>query len=143
MRSDDQAIDLLVAVVGEREHRPVVSGFARAHLDAADNAVSAGRGRDLNAVAVGALELDRVGEVDGRGVKADIDGLDRAGGGNAEPGCERKGRKRRGGAKTCQETTSELGSRRSSRPTIGNSPLHNLAGFTPNSRLGDVWRPPA
>ena len=50
MRRDDQPVDLLVGVVGEREHRPVLSAFARAHLDAADDAVGAGRGRDLDAV---------------------------------------------------------------------------------------------
>ena len=134
MRRDDQAVDLLVAVVGEREHRPIGSGFARAHLDAADDAVGAGRGRDLDAVAVGVLELDRVGEVDGRGVEADIDGLDRGSGGDAEQGCEREGCERRGGAKKCQETTSELGSRRSSPRRCKFPAITNLAGFTPNSR---------
>ena len=69
MRRDDQAVDLLVAVIGEREHRPVSSGFARAHLDAADDAVGARRGGNLNAVAVGMLELDRVGQIDGGGVE--------------------------------------------------------------------------
>ena len=64
VRRDDQAVDLLVAVVGERENRPIVSGLARAHLDAANDAVGAGRGRNLHAIAVGVLEFDGVGEVD-------------------------------------------------------------------------------
>ena len=58
MRRDDQAVDLLVAVVGEREHRPVGAAFARAHLDAAHDAVGAGRGRNLDAVGVGLLALE-------------------------------------------------------------------------------------
>ena len=69
MRHDDQPVDLLVAGIGEREDRPVGAALARAHLDAADDAVRPGRGRDLDAVAVGALALDRVGEVDGGGVE--------------------------------------------------------------------------
>ena len=55
MRHDDQPVDLLVAVVGEREHRPVGVAFARAHLDAAHDAVGAGRGRHLDAVGFGFL----------------------------------------------------------------------------------------
>ena len=65
VRRHDEPVDLLVAVIGEREHRPVPAGFARAHLDAADDAVGAGRGRNLDAIAVGVLEVDGVGEVDG------------------------------------------------------------------------------
>jgi hypothetical protein len=78
VRHDDQAVDLLVAVVGEREHRPVLSGLAPAHLDAAHDAVGGGGGRDLDAIAFGFEPLDRVGEVDGRGVDAHIDRLDGA-----------------------------------------------------------------
>ena len=75
MRHDDQAVDLLVAVVGEREHRPVVVAFAGAHLDAADDAVGAGRGRHLDAVVVGALAFDRGGEIDRSGAEPDADGF--------------------------------------------------------------------
>ena len=64
MRHDDQAVDLLVAGIGEREHRPVGAGLAGAHLDAAHDAVGPGRGRDLDAVAVAGQRLDAVGEVD-------------------------------------------------------------------------------
>ena len=66
MRHHDEPVDLLVAVIGEREHRPVVPGFAGAHLDAADDAVGAGCGGNLDAVAFGLLQLDGVGEIDGR-----------------------------------------------------------------------------
>jgi len=86
VRRDNQAVDLFVAVVGEREYRPIASSFARAHLDAANDAVGAGRGRDLQAIAVGVLEVDGVGEVDGGGIKADIDGLDCGRGGDPEQG---------------------------------------------------------
>ena len=77
MRHDDQAVDLLVAVIGEREHRPVVAALARAHLDAAHDAVGAGRGRNLDAVGFGVLPFGGGGEVDRRGVEADVDGFDR------------------------------------------------------------------
>ena len=60
----DQAVDLLVAVVGQREHRPVVSGLAGAHLDPADDAVGTGCGGNLETVAVGMLKFYRL---DGRG----------------------------------------------------------------------------
>ena len=78
VRHDDQPVDLLIAVVGEREHRPVVAGLASAHLDAADDSVGAGRGRHLDAVAFGFEPLHRLGEVDRRGVDAHIDRLDGA-----------------------------------------------------------------
>ena len=52
--------------------------FARAHLDAAHDAVGAGRGRDLDAVAFGLLHVGGGGEVDGRGVEPHVDGFDRA-----------------------------------------------------------------
>ncbi len=85
MRHDDQPVDLLVAGIGEREHRPVVAGLARAHFDAADDAVGAGRDRNLDAVAIGAWALGGGGQVDGGRVGADVDGIDRAGGDRAEP----------------------------------------------------------
>jgi len=118
VRRRDQAVDLLVTVVGEREHRPIVAGFAAAHLDAADDAVGAGRGRYLHAIGLGPQEFDGIREVDRRGVEADVDGFDRAGGGDTEQDGERKGRERRSGTNECQETTSELGSRRRSRPDV-------------------------
>jgi hypothetical protein len=72
----DQAVDLLVAVVGQRENRPVVSGLARSHLDTADDSVGTGCGGDLEAVAVSMLKFYRRGEVYRAGVDPDIDGLD-------------------------------------------------------------------
>ena len=83
MRHDDQPVDLLVAGIGKREHRPMVAGLACAHLDAARNAVGAGRDRNLNAVAVGARAFGGGGQVDRRGVGADIDGIDRVRRGSA------------------------------------------------------------
>ena len=114
----DQPVDLLVAIIGKREHRPIASGLARAHLDAADDAVGTGRGRDLHPIAVGALKLDGIGEIDRGGVHADIDRFDRGRAGNPEQGCEYQHRERRGGTTECQETTSELGSRRNPRPEV-------------------------
>src|ERR1700722_18134644 len=51
MRRNDQAVELVVGVVGEREHHPVLSALAGTHFDAADDAVGARRGGDLNAIA--------------------------------------------------------------------------------------------
>ena len=99
MRCDDQPVDLLFAIVGEREYRPVVSGLAPAHLDAANDAVSSGRGGNLYAVGIGALNFDRVGKVDCRRVDTDIDRLDGGGAGDAERGCKYEGREHGGGAK--------------------------------------------
>ena len=76
MRRDDQAVELVVGVVGEREHHPVLAAFAGADLDAADDAVGAGRGGNLDAVGVAALMIEHRGEVDRRRVAADADGVD-------------------------------------------------------------------
>ncbi len=78
MRRHDQAIELVVGVVGEREHHPVLAALAGADLDAADDAVGAGRGRDLDAVAVAVLMIEHRGEIDRRRVAANADGVDRA-----------------------------------------------------------------
>ena len=79
MRRHDEAVELVVGVVGEREHHPVLSALARAHLDAADDAVGAGRGGHLNAVGVAVLMVEDSGEVDRRRIAADADGVNRAG----------------------------------------------------------------
>ena len=76
MRHDDQAVDLLVAGVGEREHRPVGRALARRLLHAADDAVGAGRGRDLDAVGFGLDELGDAGEIDRGHVGAHVHRLD-------------------------------------------------------------------
>src|SRR5882724_7833284 len=78
MRGYDQAVELVVGVVGECEHHPVLAAFTGAHLDAADDAVGAGRGRDLDAVGVAALMIEDCGEVDRRRVTADADSVDGA-----------------------------------------------------------------
>ena len=78
MRHDDQPVDLLVGIIGEREHRPVGVGFARAHFDAAHDAVGAGRGGDLDAVGFGLLHVGRGGEIDGRDVEPHVDRFERA-----------------------------------------------------------------
>jgi len=79
-------------------------------------------------------ELDRVGEVDGSGVGANIDGFDGMGGGHADErrACDRQNRADSFGAETfcaqacgtqkCQEATSEAGSRRRSRHDNHRSP---------------------
>ena len=50
VRDDDQPVDLLVAGIGEREHRPVGVALARAHVHALHDAVRPGRGRHQDAV---------------------------------------------------------------------------------------------
>jgi len=91
MRHDDQPVDLLVGIVGEREHRPIGIGFARAHLDAAHDAVRTGRGGDLDAVAVGLLHVGGGGEIDGRGIEPHVHGFDgKRGGRRQQRGGERE-----------------------------------------------------
>src|SRR3982074_615187 len=63
MRCNDQTIELVVGVVGEREHHPELSAFAGAHFDAANDAVGAGCGGNLDAVGVAALMIEHRGEV--------------------------------------------------------------------------------
>ena len=71
MRGHENPVDLLVGVVGEREHHPVRScaAIASLHHDAADDAVLAGGGGDLDQVAIGAVALDHRRQVDGRSVE--------------------------------------------------------------------------
>ena len=49
-----------------REHDPgrLSAGLERADLDPADDAIGAGRGRHLNAIALRAVTLDHPGQVD-------------------------------------------------------------------------------
>ena len=79
MRRDDQAGQLLVGIVGQREDDPrrLRAGLERAHFDAPHDAVGAGRGRDLNAVALGAVMFDGPSEIDRVGIGRDPDGLHR------------------------------------------------------------------
>ena len=79
MRRDDQAGQLLVGVVGQREHDPGRLGprLERADLDAPDDAVCARRRRHLDAVAMRAVVLDGAGEVDRVGIGGHAHRLDR------------------------------------------------------------------
>src|SRR6266571_3667679 len=85
---------LVDGVVGEREHHPELAAFAGADFDAADDAVGAGCGGNLDAVGVAALVIEHRGEVDRGRVAADADGVDgarrRRGGNNHE--AQREGR---------------------------------------------------
>ena len=80
MRRHDQPVELLVGGVGEREDGPVAAGMLvlRFHLDASHDAVGAGRGGDLEIVALVAVDLDGAGEIERHVVPRDLDGLDGA-----------------------------------------------------------------
>ena len=77
MRCHDQALDLVIRIIGECEDNPGrgSAGFASAHLDAAHDAVGPRRGRHLQAVALGIVALNRIGEVDRLGIGRDADGF--------------------------------------------------------------------
>ena len=79
MGGDDEAGQLLVGIIGQREHDPrrLGAGLERAHLDASDDAVGARRGGDLNAVALSAVVLDGAGEIDRVGIGRHAHRLDR------------------------------------------------------------------
>src|SRR6202022_3967785 len=78
MWDDDEALDLLVAGIGQRKYGPIAVALARTHVHAADDAVRSGRGRYQQAIAFGAVALDRIGEIDRRCVGTHADGFDRA-----------------------------------------------------------------
>ena len=77
MRCNDQSIELVVSVVRERENHPVLSAFASADLDPANNAVGTGSGGNLDTVGFAALVVEHSGQIDGGRVAADADGVDR------------------------------------------------------------------
>ena len=81
MRRDDQARQLLVGIIGQREDDPgrLAARLQRADFDAAHDAVGARRGRDLNAVALGAVMFDGVGQIDRVGVDRHAHRLHREG----------------------------------------------------------------
>jgi hypothetical protein len=91
---DNQAVELIVGVVGEREHHPVLAALAGANFDAADNAVGAGRGRNLDAVGVAVLMFEYRGQVDRRHVTADADCVD---------GPRRRGRNNHEAQRKCRQ----------------------------------------
>ena len=84
VRHHDQPVDLLVAGIGEREHRPVGRAFARRLLHAADDAVGAGRGRNRDGVGVGLDQFGDAGEVDRGDVGAHVHRLDGVSGRRAQ-----------------------------------------------------------
>ena len=77
MGRHEQALDLLVGVVGQREDDPVRprAALLRADLDAPHDAVGAGRGGDLDAVALAGEMLDHGRQVDGGAVQRYPDGF--------------------------------------------------------------------
>ena len=70
MRDNEQAVDLLVRRIGEREDDPVRRPLRilRAHLDAANDAVRIGGGGDLQLIDLVVETLDGSPEVDGVGI---------------------------------------------------------------------------
>ncbi len=78
MRRHEEAVDLLVGIVGQREDDPVGAGagFAGLHGDPADDAVAPGRRGDADLVAVRPVALDHGREVDGLGVGIHAHGFD-------------------------------------------------------------------
>ena len=81
MRRHDEALDLLVGVVGEREDDPVRprAGILGAHLDPAHDPVGTRRRRDEQAIALRGIAFDRFGEIDGRRIERNAGRLDRPG----------------------------------------------------------------
>src|SRR5262249_6019791 len=65
--------------------------LARAYLDAADDALGVGGGGYLHAIAVALRAVERVGEVDCRGIDADVDGVEGAHGRGGERRDENRG----------------------------------------------------
>ena len=66
MRRNNQPCELLLGIIGQREHDPgrLRPRLERADFNPADDAVGAGRGRHLDAIALGAVTLDRPSEID-------------------------------------------------------------------------------
>jgi hypothetical protein len=95
MRCNDQPIELVVGIVGEREHHPILSTFAGADFDSTDDTVSARRRGNLDAVGIAALVIEHGGKIDCRRVTADADRVDRPRGlrGDKHHEAQREGRK--------------------------------------------------
>jgi hypothetical protein len=79
MRRDDQPVKLFIAIVGKRKNRPIAAAGSGPHFDATDDAIGGRRSRNLDAVAVGVLKLDRIGQIDRLRVAMDIDRFNGAG----------------------------------------------------------------
>ncbi len=113
MRRDDQTIELIVGIVGEREHHPVLAAFTGADLDAADDAISSRRSGNLDSVSITTLMVEDGGEVDGGRVTADADGVDRARGRRDSNNHEAQRNER----KAPDQTQCQYSAKRSSRPS--------------------------
>ena len=102
MRRDDQPVELLVGGVGEREDRPVAGRalVVGLDLDAAHDAVGAGRGRDLEVLALVAVDLDGARQVERDIVAGDLDRFD--GACAADSRADRIANAARATAKTCR-----------------------------------------
>jgi hypothetical protein len=61
MRRYDQAAELVVGIVGEREHHPILHALLGAHLDAANDTVGSRRRRNLDAVGVAVRMIEHCG----------------------------------------------------------------------------------
>ena len=90
-RRHQQTLDLLIALIAQREQAigRVGALLARQHLDAADDAVLAGRGRQLHAAIGARLDFHHGGQIDGIDVFGDRDDFKRGG------GCEGNERERK------------------------------------------------
>lgn len=84
MRHDDQPVDLLVAVVGERKNRPIAVAFTSAHFNSANNSIRTRRSRDLDAIAFSFLDFGGGGQIDSGRIETHVDGIHRVGGGNCK-----------------------------------------------------------
>ena len=81
MRRHQQAVDLLVGIIVEREGDPVGAraGGARLDGDAAHDAIGARRRRDLDGIAARRMEiLNDLRHIDRGRIGVDPDGIDRA-----------------------------------------------------------------
>ena len=105
MRHHDKSVDLLVAGIGESEHRPVGRTLTCRLLHAAHDAVGAGGGRHRDGIAIGLDQFGDAGEVDCGHVGADVHRLDGMGGRRAKDGGQQQCREWCG-AQQAQTTTS-------------------------------------
>ncbi len=93
VRRHDQALHLLVGVVRQREHDPggLRAGLAGGDLDASHDAVGARCGRHLQTIALRAVVLDRLGQIDRLSVERDTNGFDsRRRGSRDDEACQKK-----------------------------------------------------
>jgi len=58
VRDDDQALELLVAGIGEREHRPIGIALTRPYVHALHDTVGTRRGGYQEAIRIGTVALD-------------------------------------------------------------------------------------